>query len=115
MNKLYLSIVATIAAFSGLSPPANAAGSGTGNVLAIQAGPASNNVFVQLSGTPSGQPACQTNNSWSFVFDSSTAVGKNTLAVILSAKALGITISYVGTNVCTLYGSVESLSYITQN
>jgi len=115
MKKLFLATVATAAAFAGLSQSASAAGSGTGNVLVMQVGPASNNVFVQLSGTPAGQPACQTNSSWTFVFDSSTTIGKNVLAMLLTAKTAGTTISYVGTGTCTLYSSVENLSYFSQN
>jgi hypothetical protein len=59
------------------------------------------------------KPACNTANR--FAFDSTTAVGKSRLGMVLSAIAMGRTVTIVGTGFCTLWGDSEDLSYFTIN
>lgn len=54
--------------------------------------------------------SCNT-DSWTFAFDSSTETGKNTLAMVMAAKASGQEVVIGGTGTCTVKSTSEDLNY----
>lgn len=77
--------------------------------------PAGSCVFISLSPTPTGRPACSYNTGWHFVLDTSTAAGKVTYSILLTAYASGQNVHVGGTNTCTVSpsGIVENLFYVS--
>jgi hypothetical protein len=73
------------------------------------------NVLISLSPTPTGRPACSYNTGWHFVLDTSTAAGKVTYSILLTAYASGQNVHVGGTNTCTVSpsGIVENLFYVS--
>jgi hypothetical protein len=57
--------------------------------------------FVHLSGTISGRPACNTLSA--FAINLNAVGGKQALAALQLAQALGDTVRVVGTGTCTLW------------
>ena len=81
----------------------------TGVLMGEQNG---NIVFIVISPKPNPLPSCQTDGSFNYAFDPSTAVGKATLSLVLTAYTSQKEVSLTGNDTCTLYGSVENLSQI---
>jgi hypothetical protein len=70
--------------------------------------------FVAVNGTVNYRPTCSNNTSWHFVLDTSTASGRATYALLLSAKASSASLNVYGTANCTLTpaGATETLSAV---
>lgn len=69
-------------------------------------------VFVKIEQTVSGRPSCASNQGWDFALDTSTASGRATYALLLSAYAAGQTINVAGSNTCSISSSgVENLYF----
>lgn len=71
-------------------------------------------VFVAVEPTVGGKPGCASNTYWDFALDTSTASGKATYALILTAYAAGQNISISGANTCSFSpgGAIENLYWI---
>lgn len=69
-------------------------------------------MFVVLSVKPGSQPSCQTNPNFSYVFDATTAVGKITLSLVLTAYTTQQDVYIDGDDTCSVHGSVESLRQV---
>ena len=70
-------------------------------------------VFIQTSVAKTGNPSCSTNGTWGFVLPLTTALENQMLAVVLSARATGATVTLTGSGVCDTYSTVETLENIT--
>jgi hypothetical protein len=70
------------------------------------------NVILTISVKPTELPSCQTNTSYSYVFDGTTEEGKMTLSVVLAAYAAQKDVWLGGKNTCSLYGGIEDLAHI---
>jgi hypothetical protein len=70
-------------------------------------------VLVVPDAVPGNKPACNTQSR--YAFDGTTAAGKQLTALILTAFAMGRTVTFVGTGSCTVWGDSEDLSYATIN
>ncbi len=71
-----------------------------------------NNVFISVSVKPASPPSCQSNSTYSYVFDGTTDSGKMTLSIVLSAYAAQNVVNIGGGGVCTNYHNIENLNYI---
>jgi len=69
--------------------------------------------FVSSDAAISNKPACATANR--FVFDPTTVNGKVMLATIMTAYAMGRTVTMLGDNTCNIWGDSEDLAVITIN
>lgn len=105
--KKYLTLLAYLV--SGLA----FAGTGQGTIAKVESGPMYGSlVFITVEGTVSDQPACRTSGNYNFVFDANVPGGKNTLALLLLAKANNQKIIASGNAQCTLYSGVEDLRWL---
>ncbi len=89
------------------------AGTAKGTISKLHTGPAYGTMFfVTVSAVTTGAPACKTNAAFSFVFDSATPSGKNTLALLMLAYSTGKSVTISGENSCTLYADTEDLRWV---
>jgi hypothetical protein len=70
-------------------------------------------IFIEVSSAKSGNPSCSTNSNWGFVLPLTTALENQMLAVILSARTTGATVTLTGSGVCDTYSNVETLQDIS--
>jgi hypothetical protein len=68
-------------------------------------------IYVVVTGTPVGKPACATHNYWMIMNENSTS-GKQQLAVLMTAKALGQTVTIWGNGTCTRYTDGEDIAAV---
>lgn len=68
--------------------------------------------FVYLSANISNVAVCGQSQPNAFAVDSSTAGGKIMVTVIAEAYALGKSVEAVGSGVCSVYATYESLHYV---
>jgi hypothetical protein len=88
-----------------------AAGTATGTVTHIYITATFGNlVYVELSGTKSGNPACSTRTPWQFVIpvESATEYGVM-LGMVMAAQEKGSTITIVGQGICNIDDSDETI------
>lgn len=91
-----------------------AAGDMSGVVQEVHLGPVyGTKVFLEVIGTATGQPACQTDAGYQFVFDVNDPTGRALLATALAAQVSGQHVKVNGNNQCTLFGTVEDLRWIS--
>lgn len=58
-------------------------------------------VFVKVSASPTGVPACNSNSSgWNFVVYDDGQAGKDMLAMLITAQATGQNVTIYGENAC---------------
>jgi len=69
-------------------------------------------VFIKIQGTSSDIPMCWTNGTFNYVVDTCTVAGRNTLALILFAKANAQSVTVSGYGTCSQYQGVEDLRYL---
>jgi hypothetical protein len=79
--------------------------------------PSGSCVLIGVSQVPTGKPACAfgtSTDSWFFALDTSTAAGKATYALVLSAYTGSFTVGIGGTNTCTVSttAGVDNLNYL---
>lgn len=101
-------------------PQTRASASNTsGTVNNLLGLPAYNAYFVYVGGTPSaGAPPCATQTTGGnprYAFDPSTAGGKATIATLIMARSLGITVTIVGAGTCNTWGDTEDLTFMITN
>lgn len=69
-------------------------------------------VIFATSGSRTGVPACAASDPTRFAFDGTTAAGKNQVAAILTALALGRRVRVVGTGACAVHPTIETVQYV---
>jgi len=72
-------------------------------------------IIFYTSGARTAVPTCAVNQPSRFVFDASTAAGKNQLAGIMAAYVTGKQVTVFGKGTCVVEGSEEDLSYFYAN
>ena len=83
-----------------------------GTVTRVEQGPAYGSLmFITIQGPISDVPACWSNGTYNYVFDTSTAAGRSTLALILFAKANAQSVTVSGYDTCSQFQGVEDLRY----
>lgn len=107
-------LLIALTSMGALSSTVNA-GSVTGRIEFIQAGlgytPQNAYALVKVNGAPDNQPGCATDAR--FALNPATEAGKAFLALLMSAKAAGNTVTLVGTGACDVMGGeFESISYL---
>lgn len=92
---------------------ASASANGTitliGGMVADASLPAS--IYFGISPSPSGRAACNTHNTYQFVFDPSTPDGRALYAALLTVQASGKSIRVQGTGTCILGQPMEGVLY----
>lgn len=69
-----------------------------------------NIVYVQLSGTKSGNPACSTRTPWQFAIPvGAAAVYPDILALVIAAHQTGASITIAGQGQCNVDNSEETI------
>jgi len=68
-------------------------------------------LYFGILPVPVGRAACNTNNTYQFVFDPATDAGRALYSALLSAKATGKRIRVVGTGSCGYSQPMETVSY----
>ena len=90
------------------------AGNGQGTVGSILVGRLGYQVFVRVNNPTFTGFACGTPSltNWHFAFSTQNPGGKDMLATVLSAKASGTQLVFVGSGTCTQDANLEDVSYI---
>lgn len=108
---LPLAVVATVI----LTSPVAAGGVQAGKVGTItmrsgDVGTAHDSLVVVtlLGGSPTGQPACALNSYW-FIRDAKSEIGKQQIAMLMTAKATGKAVAIKGTGACVRWGDGEDI------
>ncbi|MEO9944256.1 hypothetical protein [Paraglaciecola sp.] len=113
-KKLVMGLILTIVPTMSLSSIVSST-----KITQILSGPNyAGKVFIALSIPPNATKAsCNTNSTWTYVFDPSTSIGQVTLGLVLSAHATKSNVKIEGYNNCTIHSGVENLKYfqILQN
>jgi hypothetical protein len=101
--------VLALVAFVALATPCAHAGTSQGLVTKTIAH--TGDIIMFTAGPHSGQPACAGAGDWALSL--STPTGKAQYALLLVAYSLGKSVTVVGTNACTAWGTLETPAYIT--
>lgn len=64
-------------------------------------------MLITIQGSLSDRPGCWTTGPYDYVFDTSNAAGRNTLALALFAKANKQAVTVSRFNTCSQYAGVE--------
>jgi hypothetical protein len=66
-------------------------------------------LFISVDQPVNAKPACSTNTGFQFAIPLSTEIGRQTMALLLSARAAQISVDLAGSGSCDLYSNVETL------
>ena len=69
-------------------------------------------LFIAVT-SKTGNPACNTNATYNFVLPLTTALENQMLAVLLSARATGATVTLTGNGLCDQFSNVETLENVS--
>jgi hypothetical protein len=105
--------IAAALAIAAVAAPVSA-GTGQGTIGSILTGRLGYQVFVQITGASFNGFACGTpsTGSWQFAFMTQNQGGKDMLATLLSAKAMGLQVIMVGGGTCSQDAALEDVNYI---
>ena len=108
-----LAFIVSAAAFCVLfSPAAASAGNITGKIASLHARASDGLIWVEISGTATGQPSCVTHSY--FIIKSETSdIGKSQYAMLISAFLSGASVTIQGANTCTRWYDGEDIDTIT--
>jgi len=95
----------------GMTNVAIAAGNQTGQVVRIFVRQSDHVVLVDITGTPTNKPACAPYTYW-IIKDETSLTGKQQLALLMLAKATGLTVNIAGTGDCTRFPSGEDIDVV---
>jgi hypothetical protein len=70
-------------------------------------------MFVSTNQAVNSPPSCSNNAGFTFVVSLSTAVGQQTMAVLLAARSAQASVTISGSGACDLYSNVETLVNVT--
>jgi hypothetical protein len=107
--KKWIMLGAALVALSGGDAFANGTGTNVTIVHLFTEIQLGNFVLIQVSPAPTGQPACETNGEWNFVLPLSDNTAQQTLAMLLSARATGATVTIGGLGTCSNISSIEDI------
>lgn len=83
----------------------------TGTVTQVVVRASDGLVYVVVSGTPTGKPACAVGGYW-MVANETSDVGHKQYAMLLMAQATGTRITIWGSGTCTRWGDGEDIDTI---
>lgn len=89
------------------------AGSQSGLVSYLYVRDSDGLIYVYLTGTPSGRPACAASTAYWMVPNENSETGKKLFALLLAAKLAGQQVQIVGKNSCARWGDGEDIDYVT--
>jgi hypothetical protein len=112
-----LSALALVGSYSALLAfSANLAKAGEvagGTIVAVEASTIDQNmVFIEVSGTKTGNPSCSTNSTWQFVLSLANATTNAMLVEIITARTTATPVTVYGAGTCSAYSTVEDLQTI---
>jgi hypothetical protein len=87
------------------------AGTQQGFITAIYVRASDGLIVFHVSGTPQNKPGCAQLNYW-IIRDENSTAGKQQLAQLLTAHALGSTVTVYGANTCTRWPDGEDVETI---
>lgn len=87
------------------------AGQQTGQVTQVRVRASDGLNYFELSEGHTGRPTCATHAYW-MIKDETSDAGKKQLALLLSAKLSGATVTVTGSNTCTRWGDGEDANEI---
>lgn len=70
-------------------------------------------LFVSTNQTVETPASCGQNTAFQFAVDLTTALGQQTMALLLAARAAQTPISISGTGTCSVYSNVETINVVT--
>jgi len=111
VNRKLRSVFAGLAIMAGAAGQA-VAGNGQGTVGSVLVGRLGYQVFVQVLNPTFTGYACGTPGTWHFAFSTQNPGGKDMLATVLAAKAMGLSLVFVGSGTCSQDANLEDVSYI---
>jgi hypothetical protein len=85
------------------------AGSVVGTVLDVVTRASDGLTYADINGTATGQPACAT-HSYFMIMNETSAAGERQYAMLLAAKASGLTVTITGNNTCTRWPDGEDIN-----
>ena len=87
------------------------AGSVTGVVRRLLVRDSDGLVLVEIIGSATGKPACATHSYW-IIRDENSESGKRQYALLLAAKASGLTVQISGANRCSRWSDGEDIDLV---
>jgi hypothetical protein len=105
-------ILILLASVFSLLPSHANAGSASGTINYLIVRDSDGLVYVHLSGTPTGRPACASTSTYWIIPNETNDSGKRLYALLLAAKASGQTVTIVGTNTCVRWHDGEDINYV---
>jgi len=105
-----LILAAAVGAAASLTSTATMAGTNYGTVTKVSV--REGLVYFTLSGAPLGRPGCAANTTYFMVKDENSAVGKQHMAILMTAQVTGRSVWVNGTNACTKWPDGEDLREI---
>jgi hypothetical protein len=69
-------------------------------------------IYFHLTGQATGRPSCAANTTYWMVKDENSLTGKQQLAMLMTARTTGQTITVVGSGTCLRWGDGEDLDYV---
>lgn len=92
---------------------ANAMAEGVvGTVAAVLTRASDGLTYAVINGTATGQPACAT-RTYFMIMNETSAAGQRQYAMMLAAKASGMSVVITGNNICTRWGDGENIDAIS--
>jgi len=89
------------------------AGTQVGKVADIQIRASDGLVLFYLTGDPAGRASCAASTKYWMIKNENSDTGKRQIALLLSARSIGATVSVYGANTCSRWGDGEDADAIT--
>jgi hypothetical protein len=105
--------IPTLLAITGaLLPQHAAAGTQTGTITNLITRDSDGLVFVYLTGTASGRPACAAGTQYWMIPNETSESGKRMYASLLAAQMAGRVVIITGKNTCIRWGDGEDINMV---
>lgn len=88
------------------------AGDQTGTITTLIVRDSDGLVYFWMTGTQSNRPACAANHTYWMIANENSETGKRQFAMLMLAKAQGLTLHVSGKNTCTRWGDGEDVEAI---
>lgn len=113
MNKtLAVAILLSIFCFGAVSVEAAGVAGGQTIDKAMMDATLDEKLFIKTSGTVSRKASCSTHPVWDFVVDTSTPLGIQIYAILMTMYKDGTPITLNGTGTCGIFSGIETLNRI---
>lgn len=111
MKKILVAAMMIASICIGFSHSVSAAGQITGTITELLQRNSDGIIYLALTGTPTGRPACATSGYW-MIANETSDTGKRLFATLLAAKLSNSVIQVIGTGTCTRWVDGEDINYV---